>query len=980
MIEYHDILASYYENKPLYIVEGSSLESNIRKVAELPWQQTKAEKWDCVTDTLCNLDFIQAKASAKMTYDLVNDFNVVLKVIPDNAENNKQKNARQMRLMKYADDLIACTRGEIARFDLEIPESITPMTEKQTNIEFNRIKSNPSYSERLKDYLSFLGKESSNLQNYAKEVPNFATQQAWNFSIDGPVGIAAEYYPGDVYKSLFLRIPSSRPEWNPRPQVLKIFHGHTHFIKTVELIFNGRKAFSISDDNICILWDLDTGEIVYKLDKPKRSVSFSKINPIGKEALIRYYDNSIDLLDLSTGIIIKEFNKFKSSSELFAIDNEKGIAFSGSEEGSIIISNLNTGLELTRLLGHSKIISPIAFTPDGSMALSGANDNTCILWDLALGKAVRKLIGHNFTINSVAMTPDGKWAISSGYWDGNCIFWNLTTGEQLYTLKNNSKVLALAITPDGKLALAGYKDSTCILWDLNTGQPINRLYGHKKWVSAISISPDGSTALSGSYDKTCIFWDLHPRNNLKNKISHTDSVYQVIETSGKEMAIFGYGDRILIWDQNTGEAFKTLLDKNLSATEVVITSDRSKLISRVMGNICIIWDLKTEHDLLPPEVEPICSEEPINIPLDLKGLSKSSERMCNIRDFAFGQILQKLNRLTSYILSIVISPDGNRALSISKNNNNCLIIWNPKKVNVIETLTGHTDWIDTVEITPDGKKALSGSRDRTCILWDIITCQAIKTLRGHSDDVSTIAITPDGKLALSGSRDSTSILWDLNTGKAIKLFNGHKSPVISVSITPDGKMALNGYRDGTYIRWKILTGEIINTLNLTGASNANITITSDGLRAFLISDEQTCILWDFILDKQIGRATVNSTIISVSLFSRGIILCCRNGEVILLEADKSLMCAGIPIITARQIWDHEMQKFQELKAQCPLCGFNFTPPVSVFVTIKRINEKLGLQPEQSPCLELPEEVWRDPGLLTTCPHCSEKLKFNPFIV
>ena len=327
MIKYHDILASYYENKPLYIVEGSCLASKIRKVAELPWQQTKAEMWDSVTDTLCNLDFIQAKASAKMTYDLVNDFNVVLKGIPDNAENNKQKNTRQMRLMKYAEDLIACTRGEITRFDLEIPESIPPMTEKQTNIEFNRIKSNPSYSERLKDYLSFLGQEWSNLQNYAQEVPNFATQQAWNFSIDGPVGIAAEYYPKDVYKSLFLRIPSSRPEWNPRHQVLKMLHGHTLFIKTVELIFNGRQAFSISDDNICILWDLDTGEIVYKLDKPKRSVSFSKINPIGKEALIRYYDDSIDLLDISTGIVIKEFNKFKISSELFAIDNVKRNSF-----------------------------------------------------------------------------------------------------------------------------------------------------------------------------------------------------------------------------------------------------------------------------------------------------------------------------------------------------------------------------------------------------------------------------------------------------------------------------------------------------------------------------------------------------------------------------------------------------------------------------------------------------------------------------
>jgi len=38
----------------------------------------QGQLWDEVTDTLCNLDFIQLKACAKMTYDLVKDFNDVL--------------------------------------------------------------------------------------------------------------------------------------------------------------------------------------------------------------------------------------------------------------------------------------------------------------------------------------------------------------------------------------------------------------------------------------------------------------------------------------------------------------------------------------------------------------------------------------------------------------------------------------------------------------------------------------------------------------------------------------------------------------------------------------------------------------------------------------------------------------------------------------------------------------------------------------
>jgi len=48
-------------------------------------------------------------------------------------------------------------------------------------------------------------------------------------------------------------------------------------------------------------------------------------------------------------------------------------------------------------------------------------------------------------------------------------------------------------------------------------------------------------------------------------------------------------------------------------------------------------------------------------------------------------------------------------------------------------------------------------------------------------------------------------------------------------------------------------------------------------------------------------------------------------------------------------------------------------------TIEEISKKAGLRPEQSPCLELPDEAWEEPGLLGNCPNCGEALKFNPFI-
>ena len=82
---YHHNIANYFTSKPLYMDESTQKKPNTRKLVEQPWQQTKAEMWDEVTKTLCNLDFIQAKAVARMSHELVGDFIIILGKIPESS-------------------------------------------------------------------------------------------------------------------------------------------------------------------------------------------------------------------------------------------------------------------------------------------------------------------------------------------------------------------------------------------------------------------------------------------------------------------------------------------------------------------------------------------------------------------------------------------------------------------------------------------------------------------------------------------------------------------------------------------------------------------------------------------------------------------------------------------------------------------------------------------------------------------------------
>ena len=64
---------------------------------------------------------------------------------------------------KYTKDLIAYAKGEITA--LEVPETVPLWSEEKINAEIERIKTNPTRSDRLKDFINFLGQEAGNLQN-----------------------------------------------------------------------------------------------------------------------------------------------------------------------------------------------------------------------------------------------------------------------------------------------------------------------------------------------------------------------------------------------------------------------------------------------------------------------------------------------------------------------------------------------------------------------------------------------------------------------------------------------------------------------------------------------------------------------------------------------------------------------------------------------------------------------------------------------
>ena len=385
--KYHSTLARYFEKQERFLDEEKR-KPNTRKLVEQPWQQTKAELWDDVTNTLCDLLFIEAKIVNSKTYDLIDDYNTVLKVLPEALEEVIKEEEHQARVKKYTDDMIAYAskwnearkkhREDPIKYpmpkdeDIPLPEiikSVEPWSDEKRERETKRIIEHPTRLDHIRAYSQFIISESSAFAMYGKH-PGFVIQHAYNNANYPPILETAKEEVSKDDRNILLLQKFRKPVYDPFPALLNTVEGHADYVYSVTITPDGKKAVSGSRDNTLRLWDIESGACLKVLEGHTDTVYSVALTPDGKRVVSGSSDKTLRMWDLESGACLKV------------------------------------------LEGHSKYIVSVALTPDGKRALSGSRDNTLRLWDLESGACMKVLEGHADTVYSVALTPDGKRAVS----------------------------------------------------------------------------------------------------------------------------------------------------------------------------------------------------------------------------------------------------------------------------------------------------------------------------------------------------------------------------------------------------------------------------------------------------------------------------------------------------------------------------------------------------------------------------------------
>jgi cytochrome c len=157
----------------------------------------------------------------------------------------------------------------------------------------------------------------------------------------------------------------------------------------------------------------------------------------------------------------------------------------------------------------------------------------------------QELRGHGGPVRAVAVSPDGKLAVT-GSFDQSVIIWRLDAGAADAVLRfHDGSVNAVLSLQDGRFASGG-EDGRIALWRIGKPDPDQVITGHTGPVSALAISSDGQVLASASWDGTA---RLSPLNGSAARAleGHKGQVNGVAFLGDGGVVTSGYDATLRIW-------------------------------------------------------------------------------------------------------------------------------------------------------------------------------------------------------------------------------------------------------------------------------------------------------------------------------------------------------------------------------------------------------------------------------------------------
>lgn len=294
-------------------------------------------------------------------------------------------------------------------------------------------------------------------------------------------------------------------------------------VGAVGFIGDGRRVVSGGDGGRLRFRDLDDGHDGPLAARHGTILGLSTFDG-GRRVLSAAGDGVLRVWDTGTGDQVGALTTGEGAKVCAVTTTPDGrVAAAAFESGGVRVFDLARERQVIRLDVAPAAVGSLALTPDGRTALVGTvgrtrGSNPVEVRDVATGRRVRRLTGHAGPVWGVACLPDGRRAASVGG-DSTLRVWDLTTGRELQRFdRHPGAARCLALSADGRFALVGtghrWADGWSPaerygvqVWDLQEGRYVGR-FDTEGPVNSVALSPDGRLAVAASADRVVEVWEM----------------------------------------------------------------------------------------------------------------------------------------------------------------------------------------------------------------------------------------------------------------------------------------------------------------------------------------------------------------------------------------------------------------------------------------------------------------------------------------
>jgi WD40 repeat protein len=533
---------------------------------------------------------------------------------------------------------------------------------------------------------------------------------------------------------------------------------------------------------------------------------------------------------------------FRNGPDAVAFSPDGQILATG--RGDLVLRNVQSGTVLATLKHPADGVKAIAFAPGGKTLASAAADRKVRLWSIPGGTLEATLEGPTQPLTGVAYSPDGKRivAASSGPRSilsqvpiGSLWSWQNAIGPVQKIELGNVQVHQVAFAGPTTAIVAAGSDVLSIELPADTARP-RKLWSHGREVVALAISPDGRLLASGGADRAVDMVDLSTHKLVRRLPGLTD-IYSSVAASrdGAQFATatidhrFSY--RVPAGDDSFARRYQTFFPED---ADVEPQPSEIRIWSAADGRLRAMLPL-------PSSQVTAIAFLPRGDRLAVAGWLPGKGGMLSLWDTKNRQQVSEFAVHGAEVLSVAVSPDGGTLASGDGDGN--VDLWD-LAANAVGQSFKHAHRVEAVAFSGDGKLLATGDSQRTARIWDVARGTVVRTLHCPAY-IESLSFSPDDTLLAAGTRDPGMEVWDLRDGTASRNLKapGDSGGQGFVAFAPDGRFIVCGGHGKDIAVFEAATFKLHSELRGHAHPATAVAFLPDG-RLVSGGEDRTIRLWD----------------------------------------------------------------------------------------------------------------------------------------